>query len=382
MNFVRLGAGLLFAVLVALGLWMAFHQPLWNDEYYSLTSSTLGTSYGKMLAGGIGEGNNSPLFYLLQKLQSDVIAYHAPQDWIDGRWNGGDVFSQVFLRIQPVVCMAASLSFLFYFFVSRYSLLAGWYALLVALTSFMLWAHWTEARPYALWFSLSILQMLVMIDILKESSLREQKHWHRLTGLHWLLALTATLSVIQITVAAMVIWLNGQRRWNSYIVTFVLPMMVCVYYYCHAPKYDFFFEDGPLALVNANIPKDRLLLLGVFAVIFAFQHRTWQAWRTQVEGKFLLFTSLMLLFFAFLLVFFKWKDAGHGFQISNRYFIPLTALGIVAISLFSVYLFKAFKSKQFRIAIALVLVFFLLFRLQKAFKTSIYPALYRTVSQG
>ena len=357
---------IMFSLFLGLGMWRASGKPLWNDEYFTLLSSTLGTSYEKMLSGHIGEGNNSPLFYFLQKLQCDLFAFHPRENWAQGKWEGEDIFAQIFLRIQPVIAIAIALCALFYYFGSRYSLLVGLYSLAVALSSFMLWQHWTEARPYALWLSLSTIQMLLLLEILKKG-FEDKRSWRFLCGIHCLLALTASISMIQIVASSFVLWVFVYRRCLAHVFMAVIPLMICLFYYFMAPHYDFSFVEGPLALVNANIPKDRFFIFFMFIVVFAIQGFKKREWIQRVELKFFLFTSLMLFFFSALLIKLKLQAVavGQGFEVSNRYFMPLTAVGIIAAVLFSVYLVQTFQSRLVRFIIFGVLVGLLAFRMHK-----------------
>ena len=66
-----------------------------------------------------------------------------------------DYKGQIILRINANLLMSLSIVLIFYFFVRYYSWGAGIYSLLLSLSSFMVWAHWVEARPYVLWFFLT-----------------------------------------------------------------------------------------------------------------------------------------------------------------------------------------------------------------------------------
>lgn len=360
-------AAILFVLLLAFGLWQASRAPLWNDEFYSLVSSILGKSYGQIVNGGMGqvEGNNSPLFYLSQKLQCDVFAYHAPDVWLQGHWNVTDRFSQVFLRIQPVLYVALAITALFYYFAVHEGLLAGFYALAVGMSSFMLWHYWFQARPYALWFSLTMAQVLLLIDIFKNSNYSGQ--WRKLAVVHWLLAFTAAISMVQITAAACVLWLFERRKKYTYIWMALLPLAVCLYYYAISPKFAFFFADGPMALVNANIPKDRLLIVLIFALVFVCKGWKQKDWTSRPEGRYLLFLAFMIS--CFILVLLRLKSTaclpGQGFQISNRYFIALTPVGIIGTVLFSMYLVRTCRSRPIQVLVMGALAALLIFRIQK-----------------
>ena len=145
-------------ILTGLGLRLAEHKPLWNDELYSLLSSVRNLSYGDIITAKITEGNNTPLFYLSQKAFIDLTGYQPPQEWVAGQWGHNHPYSNLRIRILPVACMSVAIAVIFYFFSYFYSIWTGLYALAVAFSSFMVWAYGFEARPYALWFLLTTLQ--------------------------------------------------------------------------------------------------------------------------------------------------------------------------------------------------------------------------------
>jgi len=349
-------AVLVFAGCLFVGFWIAGHRILWNDERWTLTNSVLGLSYLDILRGRIGEGNNSPLFYILQKLQCAVFAYQPPMDW---PWEGKHLFSQVFLRVQPVVSMSLAVSVLFYYFAVNSSLLAGLYSVAVALSSFMLWDHWAEARPYALWFLLTTLQMLLLTDLLRSRN----KNWGGLALVHGLLALTTSIGMVQIAAASLALWLFSERKWRSYITMAAVPLAIGLFYYFSAPKYNFCFVDGPVALINANIPKDRMAIAVIFALALAFGRKKDQP--LPPEGRYLVFMAVMLACFALVLLRLKMTASSSGFQVSNRYFMPLTSVGIMGTTLFSIWLVQQPKSKLFKMTVIGMLAAFLIFRIYR-----------------
>ncbi len=354
-------------MLAGLGVWMASHRPLWNDEYYSLLASITNISYSKILSGGIPEGNNSPLFYILQKLQCDLFFYHPSAEWTNGHWGGLRRQDWVLLRIQPVIFMAGALSVLFSYFARRYSLLAGFYALALALSSIVVWDRWTEARPYALWFALSIFQMLLLMNAFKTPGAKDKNNSRYLILSHCLLALTVVLSAVQILAAGCVLWIRGTRSWKFYLPAVFIPLGMILFYYCAAPKYDFCFVDGPVSLISANFPKERVLLALMFVLVFIYGRRGKKKWMVDPQAGYLAFMVLMLAFFTGILIKLKLSQWGppHGFQIPSRYFMSLAPMSIIGTTIFSVYLMRAFPSKLWRIAVVVILTAFLVFRIQK-----------------
>ena len=86
-------------------------------------------------------------------------------------------------------------------------------------------------------------------------------------------------------------------------------------------------------------------------------------------GPYLVLTILMLLAAIFVLFLFKMGECPpmKGFPISNRYFIYLTPVGIIASTLFSVYLWRAFKGLWWMQGLILTGIGYLV--ILRAFKT-------------
>lgn len=368
---------LLFAVCLAIGFRLAYDKPLWNDELYTLISSVRGLSYGDIFLGRVGEGSNCPLFYLIQKSICDIAQYTVPEPWISGVWGHEDLYSQILIRISPVVCMALAIVLIFYFFNRQYSLWAGVYSVAVSLSSFMIWFYWAEARPYALWVLLTTMQLLMFLRMTGEG---RKNGWVKLSIIHILLSLSVTVSIIQIAIVSLLLWIFFDRRWKKYILLFVIPSAICLTYYALAPKYDFWFKEGPWALINASFSKDRLLILFIFALYFCFTYFRSKVTllrkvpvnimseneRKQV-GAYLGLTVLMVLGSLLLLLRFKLGvgPVKQGFQISNRYFISLAPIGIVATTLFSIYLVKGVRGRLMQGLVLLFLAGLLLIRIYR-----------------
>lgn len=350
-------AVVMFIGLMIGGLSLAQRRPLWNDELYSQTWSVEGLSYPQIIAGKVPEGNNPPLFYVWQKFFCERMHYQLPNEIAKGDWTFNDPYSNVLLRVWPVTWMSSAIVLIFYFFGRFYSLWTGIYALTVALSSFMVWSYGFEARPYALIFFLTTIQTLCFLRCFGDSP-AYGRLWKALALIHCFLALTAIFSLIQISVSCMLLWCLRDRDWRKYVWLWFIPVAVIVFYYMYGPKYAFRFVDGFMALIGANIPMDRLFILGIFGLFWAFAwgyHRgLWvqPSWFKGMEGAALrlsgaygMLTGLILAGCLAVLVLFKLHQPadGSGFQISNRYFICLAPLGIIATSLFSYYLVSASK---------------------------------------
>ena len=325
----------IFVVLFSGGLYIATKTPLWTDEVTSQTKSISGQSYRSLLLGiGKREGNNSPLFYFIQKLWQDGADYNDPNVWIDS-----SPFSNGFLRVWPVASIAASVAVLFHYFAAHWNIWLGFYSVLVSLSSYIVWEYATQARPYALWFFLTTIQILLLFSVIRTPGPNREALLRRLSITHWLLAFTIVLSVVQNFASCLVLWVFAERRPKWHTVLFVGPAATAIYYYSLAPRFEIYFVDGAYALLGANLPIDRVAII-IFGSIL------WAASRPKVASKkveatnhdyqiqsiagFILLAAIYAGCLAIIIKF--WLDAVPGVGtsfVSNRYFIVLAPIGIV-----------------------------------------------------
>lgn len=361
-----------FFTLLAAGYYLSTIKPVSNDELYTQVSHIDGLTYSEILTAKIAEGNVSPLFYLSQKLTLDLLNFHLPFEW-KGDWFVEDRLSQVMMRIMPNVWMSLSVAFIFLFFSRVYSLGAGMLSLVMALSSYMVWDHWVEARPYALWVLLSTAQFLLVLNLLRQKS-DDQRSWLALMITHYCLAFTVVLSAVQILAISLVLLFTQERRLQRMIFATVIPVGICAAYYFLSPKYSFFFHDSAVQLISANLPKDRILLVVLLAgILFAVQRK-----KSGVPFFFLGVFILLLALSGALMLLFAVKAAGaqDGFPISNRYLIYLTPLGIIASTYFSVEVWRSLSGRiALRLGAAALIVIFILFRAQRTWE--LVSGLYR-----
>ncbi len=395
----------LFALLLQIGFWFATKKPLWNDEMFTQFQS-LTHSYKDLFLGRIGEGNISPLFYASQKFLCEITHSDATkrleQEVGVGKnfpWYVHEGYSQIFLRITSIFFMSLAISLIFYFFMRFYSVWAGLYSLLLSVSSFMVWIYWAEARPYTQWFFLTTTQSLLFLYLTElginnahtnSSTSGGTRAWRWLVVNHLLLSFSSIFSIIQIITVSLLLWILLEKDWRRYITLTVIPSVVCIIYYIWSPKYRFTFNDTPWQLINANIPKDRLVIIILFALFLFFDYfllnfcqlrehlldlrrgplilRNSIMWiqrpprkKNLSGGPYLALTVLMLLAAGIVLWKFKLEEPSDhkGFAISNRYFLYLTPVGIIATTLFSVYIFR-FLTKKIWLQILFVIVLALL----------------------
>ncbi|MCK5216027.1 MAG: hypothetical protein KAR05_11825 [Candidatus Omnitrophica bacterium] len=326
-----------FSVCFSLGIWLSTMKDLWNDELYTQSSSVERTGVVAMLKGEIAEGNNSPLFYLLQKGITSLANIHLSDQWT-GSWTYRDVRSQALIRLFSNFFMSAALTIIAVYFFWNYSRRAGVYAFLTALSSYMVWAYWIEARPYALWFFLTTLQSLLLLELFKQKKpLRVT--WRLCVFVHILMSFTIVFSFIQIVIASLLLWLLKERDWRRYVLMTIFPAVVCLFYYSQAPRYQFWFADNPVDLIAAGFPKERMLMILLYAGFLGAMYKRKNILgdrlleiRVKKESKGYFYMTLMTLCSAvavLMLLKSRATSGDAGFQISNRYFIYLTPISIM-----------------------------------------------------
>lgn len=346
-------AVVLWVTCLSVGTWLSERKPLWNDEIYTQIYSIEQLSYRDILSGRIKEGNNSPLFYLLQKGICDLTQYRFPQKW-DGEWSIGDQRSQIILRLSSNVFMSLSIVLIFYFFAHYYSGWAGLYALLVSLSSFMVWSYWVEARPYSLWILLTTVQSLLFLNMVQREK-PETRCWTGMTVTHILLSVTVVFGIAQIMIVSFLLWMSKEKKYKKYFLLTGIPVCLCLFYCLHSPSMRFRLVGNPLQFIYDNVPQERLLvfiLYAFFSLMYRFHKdkRMMSLRDTTIGlkgGNYLALTSLMLLAVLAVLVIFKINSAPGmtGFEVTSRYFINLTPIGIIAMTLFSVHFIRAFKGQ-------------------------------------
>lgn len=305
-----------------------------------------------MMLGKIPEKGNAPLFYLIQKGVCQLSGYKFPFT-MDGEWEVADPRSQIILRFSSNIFMSLAVVLIFYYFLRFYSLGAGIYSLFFSLSSYMVWAYWVEARPYSLWFLLTTIQALSFLHIIRQKKM-EEKHWLKLSLIHWVLAFAAVASLMQILIVSFLIWIfKKERKWQRYLVLAILPTVICIFYNTQSPQFKFWYTKSWMDLVYAAFSLPRMFMIGLLGCFVIYKNHE------RLENKsFLTLTTLMVLSGLALLVFFKIANTGgpQGFEISSRYFIYLTPLSIIAATIFVAQLFQTFSKNKFALAAIVVIV--------------------------
>ncbi len=244
---------IVFLLCLSVGYWISTKKALWNDEFYTAVSSVDGKSYADQFLGRIPEGNNTPLFYVLQKSFSQLAGYQLPQAWKEGRW-GKDAQAQIMLRVVPVLCISLSITLIFFYFFNFYSWWLALYSLFIYASSYMLWIYWAEARPYPVIVLMTTVQSLLFLNIVKEKK-EDSKQWLALAIAHALMAFTFIFSLGLIWAVSVIIWFKQRLDWKKYIWVTILPTAIALFYYSQAPRYLFYFDLTPEQLIRDNMSR-------------------------------------------------------------------------------------------------------------------------------
>lgn len=360
-----LAAGI-FLLCLAIGHSLSLRRPLWNDEIYSQFKVIDIHSYFDiiLLRFKTVEGNLCPAFYLIQKGVSDLFGFKFPFPW-EYEWAVSEPGSQVIMRLTPNVFMSLSIAGLFYFFARNYSWGAGVYALLTTLSSFMVWAYWVEARPYALWFFLTTVQLVLFLLLVKDKK-ENLLLWNWLAAVHIFLSLTLILSAIQIVLVSAVLWFFRERSLRKYLFLTAVPVGLCLFYYSVSVsmlyKYSISF---PHQLILRNLPWERIFILGIYFIFLMSYVRPKKKETLPESGRMAVLLVLMIAAALSFLVMMSLR-ATPGSQhssLSERYFMYLAPIGILAAVLFSVDLWRAFAGRRARAVLLTGLGALLLLRL-------------------
>ncbi len=331
---VILGLILIFFSCCFVGYQLSTRKVLWNDEAYTQVYNVQRFSYGQMLAGDLVEGNNSPLYYVLQKSFLSLFNYHFPYEWSgDGRVY--HLRSQVLMRSVSNVCVSLAIVFIVGFFWTNSSFPAAVLALLTSISSMMVLSNWAEARPYALWFLLSVAQLLIFIHCVRKSF--SARSVSLLAFINCLLGLTTVLSIGQIVIFSCLAWKKGGFKATVVrcVFLFFIPLLLCVYYFWKVSLLGVFRAykvDDPAGIFNDVFALDRLwLIILIFVLgVFISGFKSIKAF-FKLNAKLIFSLAFLFLFGVLFLIYYKLKEVAGGYDLlSSRYLIFLTPYEIIA----------------------------------------------------
>jgi hypothetical protein len=344
------------------GFSIALKKPLWNDEIYTQISIE-NTTWAVIFMGRIIEGNNSPVFYSIQKIICVALGYRS-----NDLWHNDDVSTRFISRIAPVFCMSLGLALIVWFFCIHYSLLGGLIAFIISITSYMVWYYWAEARPYALIFLATTIQTLALLYFYRLD--HKSRYWG--VGVaNLFLAFISSLSVIQIMASGVVLWFKGCRRIWPLLWGVGLPLGIAFGYYVVADHCFFYFapHGQPLSLICANIPAERIGAFFIFPVLIWLLDRYVNKKKEFALWPFFVWAWLIFIGYVLFIAYFLFiKHSSVGFEISNRYFMTLTPVGMIVVSAGMLELVKRPHSIWGRVIVWVAILAVILPRLVKAFR--------------
>jgi len=385
---------ILFFVCMLIGVGLSLRKPLWNDESFSQSENIEQFSYKELFLGqSKHEGNKCPLFYVMQKAFCQMVKYQFPFSW-EQQWLLYDVKSQLLLRINPNFFISLSLALLFFYFSRFYSLWAGGYSVVVALSFFMVWFYWVDARPYALWFFLTVSQLLLFLNIITKG--KENKavvSYRLLTGVNILLSLTITLGLAQIVILSFLLWIIHDRSLRRHLFLTSIPVSICLFYYFITPKTltKYYPLSDPGSLLYACVGKGWVSFFFIYTIVLIgyFFYKKMKSPENNFIGDqntfsigrvFLVLTGLMYFFAGIILAMLMSRiappqEAAH--YIHERYFLFLVPVAIVSITIFSVEIFRFLKkNKWMRINIVILLGGLLIMGYLETYMRLVSKALY------
>jgi len=334
---------ILWVILFAIGMWLAMHKPLWCDELYGQKVTIEGHSWDKILTGSLhGEGNNFPLYFVIQKAILSTVKLSLPEHLeipAEGRKYFLFVYpkGQIILRLLPDALMTFAIVFLVRFFWTREGIVVGLMALMSALSSGMVWWYWVEARPYPLWFLLTLLQALFLIEILSESG-SSSKAKILLTIDNWLLAASAPLGFIQVIIVQVILFSFGQRHLRYHFWAGILPVGGALFFLSGHSNNPLYIATNPVEVIRLNFSFEQIALLFFYLMAF-FCRQVWvyknnglgqRLWKGMAHLPNLALgfcLSIMVLVYVAL----HWPGGHDGFPIYGRHFLFLSALSIVLV---------------------------------------------------
>ena len=317
---------LLFSFFFSTGILLARHKPLWNDELYGQTTIQR-TSWPDIILGHTHEWNNFPMYFALQKGFLQLFHYQLPFVW-QGEGRVVDPQAQLVLRILPDFLMSIALTAIVLFFGFRSGFAAGALALFISLSMPMVWLYWVEARPYSLWFALTVFQSLLFLDTASNKSINARTIPFLLVQAG--LCLTVPLGLIQTIVCQGLLWRFGIRRIKFHIAAALVPVFLCSYYMMLQPKMSLYLMVAWQTIFLRNFPTEEITFLGLYAMLMLLSLR---------EASFRKYFMLGRIFFPFCVAFLgialaglfyaQWKSTSQSGPVVERHFIFLTPMAII-----------------------------------------------------
>ena len=344
---------ILCALFFSLGFKIAELRPLWNDEIFTQLHSVQHKSYGDILGGHLPEGNNFPLFYLIQKIIVQSFQFELPKNW-EGVGYGSHDLGQIILRLQGNVVTTLTLGLMFYFVSYHFSLLWGIYTLILCLSSSIIWVYWAEARPYGLWIFITALQVLVVLKMTWLEKI-SRKWWIILFIVQLLLSLTALFGIVQSLLATFYLWFLNKKTRQILLCQCPHLILIGIFYYLRALHFDVWFDTNPVEILRSAASQELLIIpilyVGAVMTVYFLKKRDEGFVQHLKHLKFTLFSYGIYIFALALLAFLitKCKGGPKGFIIPTM----ILSQALCAIDLFNLF----HKNLWLRINLLILLIF-------------------------
>lgn len=371
LTLIRLITFSIFIISVWIGFTIADQKPLWFDERLTQIETIQGSSYLGILLGKNPDTNKPPLFYVMQKKMMEILHYRFPYtDKLTLFDFTCDKKAQRLLRINPILFISLSMSLIFFFFANQFSLFWGFYAMFMFLTMPAPWGFWAEARPYALWIFLTVLQSILFLLLLNNPNRSKQIEWG-LGIVNVLLSLTVIFSTIQIICISLVLWILKRRTLDSYIWLTLAALCINIFYWAIIVPRGFrlAFPYSFTSLIYSSVSKEQLFIfLSYIMVMLSENIKLNGRSRNQFFGKikagsfkdiyiYLIFFLSIFFTTCLALAFLKHYSTGTGYDngVYHRYCTYLTPVSVLGVVFCAEYLVALAQHKKL-VLVALIIL--------------------------
>ena len=323
---------LVFAFFFSVGILLARHKPLWGDELYGLQVTVMRTSWPDLILGHSKEWNSYPLYHVLQKGFLQILHYHLPFVW-DGAGLVLNPEAQCVIRILPDLFMSMALTVIVLFFGIRSGWAGGVVSAVLCLSVPMVWMFWVEARPYSLWFMLSVFQGLLFLD--KASKKEACTRFTPFVLVHAGLCLCSPLGILQTLICMGLLWCFGTRRITFFIMAGLLPLFLGGYYFIAQQKMSMYLFVSWQEILFRNFPMEEVFFLGLYVLFLLLSLGDAALRKYFVLGCAFLPFCLALISVALAGLYYTANHNGpQTAPVVERHFIFLVPLGIIMASAF------------------------------------------------
>lgn len=233
---------LLLAGCLYLGTDLSHRRPLGSDEQYTQTNTVERFAQHDLLSGKGLEGNNGPLYYVIQKLVTEQLGYVDQEKGNDGQLVH-DERSQILLRRVSNAFMSCAIALTFFTVAWFYSVPVALLATIVFLTFPGTWLFWTHAQPYSLWILMSVLQSVFFLKTAHDRA-DKSRAWIWLLLVNILITFTNVLGVLQVCTTSLVVWAVNKKRWAHTIGFTLVSMAIGIYYLQRSNALKYWIDNG------------------------------------------------------------------------------------------------------------------------------------------